>query len=93
MFLQLSLVVSASLSIVGALSGSHGRPHANFMPKPIIPIVPVEQTGPVTSKNGTVLPPYNTTFTFQQLIDHNNVRFMIIYLSNEKRSSKDNSHL
>ncbi|KAJ7852314.1 serine carboxypeptidase S28-domain-containing protein [Mycena leptocephala] len=42
------------------------------MPKPIIPIVPVEQTGPVTSKNGTVLPPYNTTFTFQQLIDHNN---------------------
>ncbi|KAJ6551802.1 serine carboxypeptidase S28-domain-containing protein [Mycena capillaripes] len=69
MLLRLSLV-AASLTLVNALLD--GRPHANFMPKPTIPKVPVENTGPVTSKNGTVLPPYNTTFTFQQLIDHNN---------------------
>ncbi|KAJ6515446.1 serine carboxypeptidase S28-domain-containing protein [Mycena sanguinolenta] len=69
MLLGLSLVAT-SLSLVSAFSD--GRPHANFMRKPTIPIVPVEQTGPVTSRNGTMLPPYNTTYTFQQLIDHNN---------------------
>jgi hypothetical protein len=72
MLLRLSLV-AASLALVQALSD--GRPHANFMRKPTIPIVPVEHTAPVTSRNGTVLPPYNTTYTFQQLIDHNNVFF------------------
>ncbi|KAJ6475650.1 serine carboxypeptidase S28-domain-containing protein [Mycena vulgaris] len=69
MLLKLCLVATA-LTLVNALSD--GRPHANFFPKPTIPIVPVEQTGPVTSRNGTILPPYNTTFFFQQLIDHNN---------------------
>ncbi|KAJ7724875.1 serine carboxypeptidase S28-domain-containing protein [Mycena metata] len=69
MLLQLSLV-ALSLSLANALSD--GRPHANFMRKPVIPVVPVAQTGPVTSRNGTVLPPYNQTFFFQQLIDHNN---------------------
>ncbi|KAF8214001.1 peptidase S28 [Mycena galopus ATCC 62051] len=69
MLLGLSLV-AASLSLVNALPD--GRPNANFMRKPTIPIIPVEQTGPVTSRNGTLLPPYNTTYTFQQLIDHNN---------------------
>ncbi|KAJ7126407.1 serine carboxypeptidase S28-domain-containing protein [Mycena crocata] len=66
----LVLFLVASLSLVNALHDA--RPHANFLPKPTIPIVPVEQTGPVVSKNGTVLPPYNHTFEFQQLIDHNN---------------------
>jgi hypothetical protein len=70
MLLRLSLV-AAALSLVSALPD--GRPHANFFPKPTIPIVPVEHDGPVTSRNGTILPPYNTTFFFQQLIDHNNV--------------------
>jgi hypothetical protein len=72
MLLRLSLV-AGSLALVQALSD--GRPHANFMRKPTIPIVPIEHTAPVTSRNGTVLPPYNTTYTFQQLIDHNNVFF------------------
>ena len=31
-----------------------------------------EESGPVTSRNGTVLPPYDTTYYFDQLIDHNN---------------------
>ncbi|KAH9943103.1 uncharacterized protein BXZ73DRAFT_97158 [Epithele typhae] len=29
-------------------------------------------SAPVTSRNGTTLPPYNTTYYFDQLIDHNN---------------------
>ncbi|KAJ7437078.1 peptidase S28 [Mycena galericulata] len=69
MLLKLSLVATW-FSLVSALSS--GRRHANFRPKPSVPIVSIEQMGPVTSKNGTVLPPYNTTYTFQQLIDHNN---------------------
>ncbi|KAJ7228229.1 serine carboxypeptidase S28-domain-containing protein, partial [Mycena pura] len=69
MLLYLSFVASA-VSLVNALSGR--RPHANFPPKPTVPVVSVEQTRPVTSRNGTILPPYNQTFFFQQLIDHNN---------------------
>ncbi|KAJ7284199.1 serine carboxypeptidase S28-domain-containing protein [Mycena rebaudengoi] len=64
-------VVAASFLLASALSD--GRPHANFRPKPTVPIVSVENAAaPVTSRNGTVLPPYNTTYFFQQLIDHTN---------------------
>ncbi|KAK7062118.1 peptidase S28 [Favolaschia claudopus] len=70
MLLGLSLL-AAVLSIVDGLT-TDGRPHANFMRKPTIPIVPIDHGQPVTSRNGTILPPYNTTYTFQQLIDHNN---------------------
>ncbi|KAF7332418.1 putative extracellular serine carboxypeptidase [Mycena kentingensis (nom. inval.)] len=69
MLLSLSLAAYAALV---AATIPDGRPHANFPRKAAIPVPPVLQTGPVISKNGTVLPPYNTTFTFQQLIDHNN---------------------
>ncbi|KAF7292899.1 putative extracellular serine carboxypeptidase [Mycena indigotica] len=69
MLLQLSAL--AFLSVAHAYL-SDGRPHANFTRKATVPVVPVVQTGPVFSKNGTLLPPYGTTFTFQQLIDHNN---------------------
>jgi hypothetical protein len=48
-----------------------GRLHGNMMlPPPIPRISPVDD--PVTSRNGTVLPPYSTTYYFDQLIDHNN---------------------
>lgn len=52
-----------------------GRLHANVPPRPSVPKVgapTVEEAGPVTSRNGTILPPYNTTYYFDQLIDHNN---------------------
>jgi hypothetical protein len=61
----LSNLVSAALP--------DGRPHANVMRPPGIPLV--TSTGPeppVVSRNGTQLPPYNTTYSFDQLIDHNN---------------------
>ncbi|THH02814.1 hypothetical protein EW145_g6691 [Phellinidium pouzarii] len=37
-----------------------------------MPIVEIKASGTVTSRNGTELPPYNTTYLFDQLIDHNN---------------------
>lgn len=49
-----------------------GRFHGNMLPNPSIPrLVTGVNTGPVTSRNGTTLPPYNTTYYFNQLIDHN----------------------
>ena len=66
------------------LSASHveaktrdGRLHPNLPPRPLLPIEDVPQlkgfaATPVTSRNGTVLPPYDTTYYFDQLIDHNN---------------------
>ncbi|KAH8118755.1 peptidase S28 [Phellopilus nigrolimitatus] len=49
-----------------------GRAHGNIAPAPTIPIIDTEADVPVTSRNGTELPPYNTTYYFDQLIDHNN---------------------
>lgn len=40
-------------------------------PKPLIPKVKVRQ-GPVFDRNGTSIPPYNTVYEFDQLIDHTN---------------------
>lgn len=50
-----------------------GRVHGNFPRRPSVPVVPIPSDAPpVTSRNGTQLPPYNTTYYFDQLIDHNN---------------------
>ncbi|KAF8995657.1 serine carboxypeptidase S28-domain-containing protein [Cyathus striatus] len=50
-----------------------GRMHGNIMHPPTVPIVSMAgPDSPVTSRNGTILPPYNTTYFFDQLIDHNN---------------------
>lgn len=50
-----------------------GRVHGNIPPRATVPVVPISDlTGPVVSRNGTVLPPYNTTYYFDQLKDHNN---------------------
>ena len=49
------------------------RAHGNTPPKAGVPRVHLEpDLPPVTSKNGTQLPPYNTTYYFDQLIDHSN---------------------
>ncbi|KAI0774601.1 peptidase S28 [Fomes fomentarius] len=50
-----------------------GRVHGNFPRRPSVPVVPIpSDAAPVTSRDGTQLPPYNTTYYFDQLIDHNN---------------------
>ncbi|GLB34086.1 putative to MEROPS serine peptidase family S28 [Lyophyllum shimeji] len=50
-----------------------GRPHANVMRPPGIPRIDLTTPdAPVVSRNGTELPSYDTTYYFDQLIDHNN---------------------
>jgi hypothetical protein len=65
----LILAFLVSTSIVSALPD--GRNHGNQMPKPVIPNIRVSGE-PVTDRNGTQLPPLNTTYYFDQLIDHKN---------------------
>ncbi|PFH52555.1 hypothetical protein AMATHDRAFT_1958 [Amanita thiersii Skay4041] len=50
-----------------------GRMHANMMRPPAVPKISSSGLhGPVTSRNGTQLPPYDTVYFFDQLIDHDN---------------------
>ena len=62
----------ASLYVVSARLPD-GRPHGNMLRPANIPLVSLpEPVHPVTSRNGTVLPPYTMVYLFDQLIDHNN---------------------
>ncbi|KAJ7591580.1 peptidase S28 [Mycena floridula] len=54
-----------SLSLVFAL-----RRHGNVRPLATVPLLENLAISPVVSRNGTVLPPYNTTYYFDQLVDH-----------------------
>ncbi|KAL0955656.1 hypothetical protein HGRIS_001883 [Hohenbuehelia grisea] len=65
-------VVLASLSSLAHAALPDGRFNGNIMPHPAIPPVEVPEGLPVVSRNGTQLPPYNQTYIFDQLIDHNN---------------------
>ncbi|KAF9480682.1 hypothetical protein BDN70DRAFT_856398 [Pholiota conissans] len=47
------------------------RLHGNMMRPANIPLVDAPSDIPVTSRNGTELPPYSTVYYFDQLIDHN----------------------
>lgn len=60
----------ASTCARGALRD--GRAHGNIAPHAAMPRVEFEKSTPVTSRNGTVLPPYDTIYYFDQLIDHSN---------------------
>lgn len=63
------------LALFGWVSASRARnprAHANRAPHAAPPLVELPESGPVVSRNGTQLPPYNTTYEFDQLIDHNN---------------------
>ena len=68
------LVLTSALSL-GAFARRlpNGRAHANMPRSAVVPIIDVSDlSAPVTSRNGTQLPPYNTTYYFDQLIDHTN---------------------
>ncbi|EJD52012.1 hypothetical protein AURDEDRAFT_142833 [Auricularia subglabra TFB-10046 SS5] len=62
-------------SLLGAVSARlpDGRPHANFPPFAAPPRMPAPAV-PVTDVNGTEIPPLNTIYEFDQLIDHKNPR-------------------
>ncbi|KAH9858662.1 peptidase S28 [Lenzites betulinus] len=65
----LVLVLATSLAEAATRDG---RPHGNTPRRPSVPAVPAPVDAPVTSRNGTQLPPYNQTYLFTQLIDHTN---------------------
>ena len=66
------LVLALAAGTVADAKTLDGRLHANMPRRPSVPVVPLPNDGPVTSRNGTQLPPYNTTYYFEQLIDHTN---------------------
>ncbi|KAL1681595.1 serine carboxypeptidase S28-domain-containing protein [Schizophyllum commune] len=70
------LLLHAAILIAGLCPSQarlqDGRAHGNMMPHPQVPKVPMENVGPVVSRNGTELPPYDTVYYFDQLIDHDN---------------------
>lgn len=66
--------VLAHLSLALQLASAalpDGRFHGNIIRPPGVPRIEAEKSGPVTSRNGTELPPYTTIYYFDQLIDHN----------------------
>lgn len=65
------LVLALAAAVVDAKTAD-GRLHGNIARRPSVPTVPAPVDGPVTSRNGTALPPYNQTYLFDQLIDHTN---------------------
>ena len=66
------VLLLSGLSVVSARLRD-GRPHGNIMRPATVPMVKAPSADtPVTSRNGTVLPPYTTIYYFDQLIDHNN---------------------
>lgn len=70
-FLCLSLAI-------GATELPDGRTHANLPPAPLMPSPDFSASRiagggqPVLSRNLTELPPYNTPYWFDQLVDHGN---------------------
>lgn len=64
----LTIVLAALLSISFADAAIQ---NAMLRGRPSIPRLPVPER-PVTSPNGTDLPPLTTVYYFDQLIDHNN---------------------
>ena len=67
---SLLLVLALAAGTIADAKTLDGRLHANMARRPSVPVVPLPNDGPVTSRNGTQLPPYNTTYYFEQLIDH-----------------------
>ena len=68
------MLVWKSLSLLLPLAFASGAlARKPTPPKPSIPLVPVPD-GPVIDVAGNTLPPLNTTYYFDQLIDHNNPR-------------------
>lgn len=72
-----ALLLALAASTVSVSAVSNGRAHPNTPPFPLPPIasLPAEKhlaaSAPV-SKSGATIPPYNTTYYFDQLIDHTN---------------------
>jgi hypothetical protein len=65
-----SVLLTTSFLAIGTAQANK-RHHLNMIRPPGMPLMSSsEPAGPVTSRNGTVLSPYNHTYFFDQLIDH-----------------------
>jgi hypothetical protein len=70
--LKLVLLLSA-LAFAGASARRpNGRLRANFPSIPAIPLLHFDASAPVVDRNGSTIPPYDTLYEFDQLVDHNN---------------------
>jgi hypothetical protein len=65
------LAVALSLALAAHAQLPDGRLHANVPPRPSTPKITADDS-PVTDISGSILPPLNTTYYFNQLIDHTN---------------------
>ncbi|THH05021.1 hypothetical protein EW146_g10013 [Bondarzewia mesenterica] len=69
----LSGLLVVALSGLAAARLPDGRLHANFPPRPIAHLTGTPPSdGVVHARTGATIPPYDTTYYFDQLIDHNN---------------------
>ncbi|KAF8513795.1 serine carboxypeptidase S28-domain-containing protein [Gautieria morchelliformis] len=66
--LRLTILLCVA-ALVSAIRGKERHP--NFPLRPAVPIPPTPDT-PLTDRSGAPLPPLNTTYFFDQLIDHAN---------------------
>lgn len=69
---RIALLASLLVADFAGAITTNGRLRSNMMRLPGIPHLNVGPIGPVVSRNGTQLPPFNQTFWFDQLIDHTN---------------------
>ncbi|KAI0787192.1 peptidase S28 [Irpex lacteus] len=67
-----SLAVLLALPVLSVYARlPDGRAHGNIPPSPAVPKIVADDT-PLTTVSGAALPPLNTTYYFDQLIDHTN---------------------
>lgn len=68
--LGLVALLALSASLVNARL-QDGRPHGNAPPIPVLPVVEVlDSRTEAFQFSGSSIPPYNTVYYFDQLIDH-----------------------
>ena len=67
-------VASVLLPLIAAAQAVLPDPrlHAPTIRRPSVPIVTADSSVQLTDVKGDALPPLNTVYTFDQLIDHNN---------------------
>lgn len=68
---KIASVVLPLVSLAAAVLPD-ARLHAPTFQRPSVPVVAADDVVPVSAATGAALPPLNTTYTFDQLIDHNN---------------------
>jgi hypothetical protein len=72
---HLLLLVAVSFLATASASLPDGRPHANMVPPPLMPLPALSEASTharLASREEAALPPLDQTYYFDQLIDHKN---------------------